>query len=176
MKDLPKFKYHPNPIGTGAFKTDKTVKCDCCGQTTNVYYTEPFYSVDDIECLCPFCIANGKAAEKFDGEFQDSASIEEISPNPNEPNTLNINKEALEEVTKRTPGYIGWQQEVWLAHCGDLCAFIGYVGWNEIQDKLNDFVDIESDIEDYNSMSIDDLSKYLVNEGSLQGYLFLGFI
>jgi uncharacterized protein CbrC (UPF0167 family) len=170
MENLPKFKYHPNPIETGAFKTDKIVTCDCCGQETNIYYTTPFYSVDDIEALCPFCIANGKAAEKFDGEFQDYSSIEGISSSPSTPNTLD-NKEAVEEVTMRTPGYCGWQQEVWLSHCNDLCAFIGYVGWNEIKDKLNDFVDLELDIKDYD-YSLDELSKCLVNKGSLQGYLF----
>ena len=170
MKNIPDFKYHPNPIETGAFKIDKAVICDCCGQMTDIYYTTPFYCVDDIDALCPFCIASGKAAEKFDGKFQDYASIEGIPPNPNEPNTLE-NKEAVEEVTTRTPGYVGWQQEVWLSHCDDLCAFIGYVGWNEIKDILNDFADLESDIKDYN-FSIDDLAKNLVNNGHLQGYLF----
>lgn len=32
----------------------------------------------------------------------------------------------------RTPGYSGYQQKVWLSHCGDFCAFTGYVGWKEI--------------------------------------------
>jgi uncharacterized protein CbrC (UPF0167 family) len=170
MENLPEFKYHPNPIETGAFKTDKTVKCDCCRQMTDVYYEGSFYCIENIDYLCPFCIASGKAAEKFDGEFQDYASIEGISPNPSEPNTFN-NKEAIEEVTKRTPTYNSWQQQVWLAHCDDLCAFIGYVGWNEIKDKVNEFADLQSDIQDYN-FSTDDLSKYLFNNGSLQGYLF----
>ena len=76
-----------------------------------------------------------------------------------------------EEVTKRTPGYCGWQQEVWLSHCDDLCAFVGYVGWNEIKDKLSEFADLQSDISDYD-FNIDDLSKHLYNNGSLQGYLF----
>jgi uncharacterized protein CbrC (UPF0167 family) len=169
MENFPIFKYHPNSIETKAFKTDKSVKCDCCGQKTNIYYTKPFYSVNEINALCPFCIANGKAAEKFDGEFQDYASIEGISPDPNEPNTVYIAKDAIEEVTKRTPGYSGWQQEVWLNHCGDLCAFIGYVGWNEIKNKLSEFVNLEADCGEIN---INDLSKYLVNGGSMQGYLF----
>ena len=171
MEQLPKFKYHPNPVETGAFETDKVAKCDCCGEETNVYYTTPFYSIEDIDALCPCCIANGKAAKKFDGEFQDYASIEGISPNPNEPNTINISNEAIEEVTKRTPGYIAWQQEVWLVHCGDLCAFIAYVGWNEIRDKLSEFADLEADCSEY-GMSVEDLSEYLFNGGSCQGYLF----
>jgi uncharacterized protein CbrC (UPF0167 family) len=31
----------------------------------------------------------------------------------------------VEEVSKRTPGYESWQQEEWLSHCGDACAFHG---------------------------------------------------
>ena len=40
--------------------------------------------------------------------------------------------EMLKELVERTPGYHGWQQEF---DCGD-CAFIGYVGWNDIKDRL----------------------------------------
>lgn len=31
----------------------------------------------------------------------------------------------VDEVTLRTPGYVSWQQEVWLACCDDACAFHG---------------------------------------------------
>ena len=59
-KELPFFKYHPNPLKTGAFKTGKNVVCNCCGKETDVYYTRPFYSVENIEYLCPECIVNGE--------------------------------------------------------------------------------------------------------------------
>ncbi|EFC7612994.1 hypothetical protein CSE53_003500, partial [Escherichia albertii] len=45
-RPLPIFKYHPQPLETGAFKQDKTVECDCCEQETSVYYSSPFYCVD----------------------------------------------------------------------------------------------------------------------------------
>ncbi len=51
-RPLPIFKYHPQPLETGAFKQDKTVECDCCEQETSVYYSSPFYCVDEIEYLC----------------------------------------------------------------------------------------------------------------------------
>ena len=38
-KEVPYFKYHPNPVETEAFKTDKTVVCDCCRKETDIYYT-----------------------------------------------------------------------------------------------------------------------------------------
>lgn len=67
-----------------------------------------------MECLCPYCIADGSAAEKFDGEFQDAAGCDKVDA-----------PAKTEELTKRTPGCIGWQQEYRLAHCGDYCAFGG---------------------------------------------------
>ena len=58
-------QYSCNPLATKAFEESKEgVVCDCCGKATHIYYKTPFYSVDDIECLCPLCIANGIAAEK----------------------------------------------------------------------------------------------------------------
>ena len=35
-KELPFFKYHPDPLKTEAFKTGKNVVCDCCGKETDV--------------------------------------------------------------------------------------------------------------------------------------------
>jgi len=164
MENLPKFKYHPNPIDTGAFKTDKIVQCDCCGEETNIYYDGTFYAEEDIEVLCPLCIASGKVAEKFDGEFVDCEGIENYSTLE----SSDTGKNAIEEVLKRTPSYRAWQAEVWLDHCGDLCAFIGCVGWNDIKDKLSEFADLEADCKD---LSVD-LSEYLVKGGSCQGFLF----
>ena len=136
IRPLPQFKYHPKPLETGAFEQDKTVECDCCEQQTSVYYSGPFYCVDEVEHLCPWCIADGSAAEKFAGSFQDDASIEGVEFEYDEEDEFAGIKntypdEMLKELVERTPGYHGWQQEFWLAHCGDFCAFIGYVGWNE---------------------------------------------
>ena len=50
---LPAFRYHPDPLDTGAFEESPDgVVCDCCGKTTHIFYTGPFYAVEDIECLC----------------------------------------------------------------------------------------------------------------------------
>ncbi len=159
-RELPVFKYHLNPLKTGAFESDDVVVCECCKQETSVYYTGPFYSIEEIEVLCPWCIASGKAAKKYDGEFQDSESCESVSKS-----------EYLEELTTKTPGYNGWQQEFWLSHCSDFCAFIGYVGWKEIEDILDEFVDLESDCIEF-GIKRKDLPKCLKNNSAYQGYLF----
>jgi uncharacterized protein CbrC (UPF0167 family) len=185
-RELPYFKYHPHPVETGAFLTGDTVTCDCCGTETAIYYEGPFYSARDVGALCPWCIADGKAAAKFAGEFTDWASVEGVSPAPGavichsdwlaSPDVgaaigADMNAEVLEELTRRTPGYCGWQQERWLAHCGEPCAFAGYVGWDEIADKLADFADLEADCDEF-GLEQGDLPKCLSIDGSCRGYLF----
>lgn len=118
------FKYHPDPSETGMFMNDKTVVCECCGKETDVYYVGPFYTTGGEKTFCPECIASGAAAEKFDGEFQDSESVDEVS-----------DPAKLDELIHRTPGYCGWQQEYWLAHCDDYCAFLGYPTWDDLESE-----------------------------------------
>lgn len=44
---IPEFKYHPDPIKTGAFSQGEYRKCDCCNESTNIWYSEPFYTAKD---------------------------------------------------------------------------------------------------------------------------------
>ena len=158
--DLPFFKYHPNPLATGAFtQAQYAVVCDCCGCSTHIYYDGPFYAIDDINYLCPNCIASGAAAKKFDGAFQDDCCLE--------PKVLDAEK--VDELIHRTPGYSGWQQEYWRSHCGDFCAFMGYVGAAELKalGVLDEVLDDPQWSEEEK-----DLIKTSVNGGSLQCYLF----
>lgn len=155
------FKYHPDPLATGAFIKGEPCICDCCGKETEIWYESPFFSEDEVECLCPECIADGSAAEKFDGQFQDDFSVDEVS-----------DEKKLDELIHRTPGYHGWQQEYWPAHCDDYCAFIGYVGWDDLVRLC-----IDKDIEEsygtqINGWDIEELKQSMRNGGSVQGYLF----
>lgn len=160
--NIPKFKYHPDPIKTGAFIQGTERACDCCNEKTTIWYESPFYTTcDDIECICPNCISTGAAATKFDGEFQDEASVDDVSDSAK-----------LDELIHRTPGYCGWQQEYWLAHCDDYCAFVGYVGWNDIV-KMGIAEQIEKNYnKELNYFDIEDVKRCLCNGGSMQGYLF----
>ena len=158
--DLPFFKYHPNPLATRAFtQAQYAVVCDCCGCSTHIYYDGPFYAIDDINYLCPNCIASGAAAKKFDGAFQDDCCLESEV----------LDAEKVDELIHRTPGYSGWQQEYWRSHCGDFCAFIGYVGAAELKalGVLDEVLDDPQWSEEEK-----DLIKTSVNGGSLQCYLF----
>ena len=91
--DLPFFKYHPDPFATGTFRRlDEPVFCPCCGRETYIVYAGPFYSEDEVNNLCPHCIASGAAAEKYSGEFQDSESTDKVN-----------SPEKLDELVHRTP-------------------------------------------------------------------------
>lgn len=112
---LPYFRYHPDPIGTGAIVASDMV-CICCDRARGFIYVGPVYSTKDLdESLCPWCIADGSAATKLDASFADSYPLHRAG----------IPKEVIEEVNLRTPGYVSWQQEHWLSHCNDACEFHG---------------------------------------------------
>ena len=162
-KELPFFKYHPDPLKTGTFETDETVVCDCCGKETDVYYSGPFYSVEDVEYLCPECIANGKASKKFDGDFID-IYFGEVS-----------DEEKIDELIHRTPSYCGWQQEIWVTHCDDFCAFLGYVGAKELKEMGVLEEVIENGSPEFNAEWSEEqieIIKNMVDGGHVQGYLF----
>jgi len=121
--NFPEFPYHPDPRATG-FVQASEARCASCGQSRGFIYTGPVYAIDEVvDRLCPWCIADGSAAEKFEAEFTDVGwGVPEDVPPP-----------VVQEVATRTPGFSGWQQEHWLYHCGDAAAFLGRVGWSELQ-------------------------------------------
>jgi uncharacterized protein CbrC (UPF0167 family) len=119
---LPAFPYHPHPVGTGSVKPSDR-QCVCCGRVRGFVYAGPAYSVEELDgSLCPWCIADGSAAERFGADFSD------VLDPPND-----VPPELIEQVTKRTPGFSGWQQERWLFHCSDGAAFLGVVGRSELE-------------------------------------------
>ncbi len=159
MLELPKFKYFLNPLENKIFKKSSE-KCDVCSKKTGYIYEGSIYSEREVENICPWCIANGRAAKEYEGTFNDETCIDEV------------NQEYIDELIYRTPEYISWQSAYWPSHCGDICAFEKYVGWKEIadiKDELKD--DIESIKEDF-GFTQQELEKSLVDGGSLQGYLF----
>lgn len=119
---FPEFRYHLNPLATGAIK-DSDAVCACCGQARGFVYTASFYSAKiDEPVLCPWCIANGDAAVKYDGQFADGSPLR----------AAGVDDEIVNEVCRRTPGYNSWQQDVWQSHCKDACVFCGDAEQSEL--------------------------------------------
>jgi len=155
-----KFKYHPEPVKTGVFITGEKVQCECCGEDVDIYYNGPFYAEEELECICLECISSGRTAQKFDGEFIDRECIEEIE-----------DKSKLEELIYRTPSYNSIQEEHWLAHCEDYCAFIGDITWSEIE-EMDIVEEIIEDIQSNFKFDIDEIKDGMKKDGQIKGYLF----
>ncbi|MBR6383285.1 MAG: CbrC family protein [Lachnospiraceae bacterium] len=154
IDNLPKFKYHPNLYNLGIVKFKNGI-CNCCGKITNAYI-QNMYTSEEIDCICLKCVSNGEASKKFDGEFVQDA--EKIS-----------DKDKIDELFRRTPGYISWQGEHWLACCDDYCEYIGTVGISELNEmNISEEVFKEFD----NSGLSSDFCESLKKDGSPCGYLF----
>ena len=119
MEELPRFRYHPNPIGTGSI-VRQDVKCKCCGENRPYVYVGPVYAKEELDsCICPWCIADGSAHDKFNCEFVDSAGIGGYGA------WDRVSIDVVKEVAFRTPGFSSYQQERWWTHCGDAAEFLG---------------------------------------------------
>lgn len=122
MDDLPKFRYHPNPVATGAIvATDD--ECECCGLCRGYKYSSGIYCENDVETVCPWCIADGSLAAKFGASLVDDHPLRGAG----------LSSDIVEEVTTRTPGYVSWQQDAWMSCCKDACEFHGDAPHAELQ-------------------------------------------
>lgn len=126
MSSLPYFRYHPDPLSTGAVVSSSD-RCSCCSQVRGYLYVGPLYTTSDQEVrLCPWCIAEGTAAERFDATFTDESGVGDYGSWDAVP------EERAREISARTPGFHGWQQERWWTHCGDGAAYLGRAGFAEL--------------------------------------------
>ncbi|MFI9723856.1 CbrC family protein [Streptomyces sp. NPDC052396] len=117
---LPFFRYHPDPVASGSIRTSAET-CACCNRSTGWINTASFYTTQEVGGrFCPWCIADGSAAERFAGEFSDTYGLDGVS------------EETVREVTRHTPGFHAWQDPHWLVHCQDAAAFLGEVGYTEL--------------------------------------------
>ena len=99
----------------------------CCGQVRGYAYVGPVYAEADLEAeICPWCISTGLAHDQLGVEFTDIDAVGDYEPN------MTIGTGVREEIAYRTPGFNGWQQERWLAHCDDACAFLGPAGKEQL--------------------------------------------
>ncbi|EFH84468.1 CbrC family protein [Ktedonobacter racemifer] len=157
---FPTFKYHPDPLATGTIRRQQT-SCPVCQQIRAYVYVGPFYAEENVEGICPWCIKDGSAAQTYHGQFTDLIDCDwrEFAP------------EYLNELHHRTPGYRSWQSEVWLSHHNDFCAFVGYVGWKEIQPFAEEVAEDLAKMKALYGFSQAQLERWNTG-GSIQGYLF----
>jgi uncharacterized protein CbrC (UPF0167 family) len=126
---LPSFKYHADPLATHVFEASEA-ECPVCNRVTGYAYVGPYYGTTEVANLCPWCIADGQAAAKYDIYFVIPYYIEKVPE---------IN--CTQELQLRTPGYFYGSVYEWPAHCGDYCTLLRKVHWADIshlEDELSD--------------------------------------
>lgn len=166
MDNKPHFPYFPDAYAL-VFEEEAGV-CSVCGQARNCRYTGSFYAVDEPDYLCPWCIADGSAARKYEGCFTDDYCIEGVSPNPADPPST-IPTNLLRAITDKTPTYHSWQQQTWLSHCNQPCVFLGYAD----KTTLAPFADeVLPDLKAFNAKDYEWLLEHLSKDGNIVGCLF----
>ncbi|WP_369780629.1 CbrC family protein [Streptomyces sp. R33] len=96
--------------------------CICCGRGRGYIYTGPVYAVEDLkDRLCPWCIASGSVAERFDAHFTAGTCLGDDVP-----------LEVFSAVDRHTPGFPASQEPQWFFHCGEGAAYLGRVGFAEL--------------------------------------------
>lgn len=162
---LPTFRYHPDPRGTGSVgKVGRFVRGLPSSNGLHVY-GGPLYAIEEAEAVCPWCIADGSAADRFDGQFTDlgRGGWERVPP------------DIKELILTRTPGFSGWQQETWLAHCGDAAVVLGRAGTRELRERgpgALEAVKLEHRGAGWDEPEIDRYISYLDRDGEPTAYLF----
>ncbi len=124
MSDVwPPFRYHPDPLASGSVAASDTT-CACCNRSRGFVYVGPVFSETDNleEHLCPWCIADGKAHQKFDATFVDSEALDAALP-----------ASVAQLLVEQTPGFHSWQSGRWPSCCGDATAFVGPFGIEDLR-------------------------------------------
>jgi len=111
---LPGFRFFEDPVREGVVEARK-IRCSCCGKKRSHVYTGPQYGPsDDVEPLCPWCIADGSAAEELGLSFNECIDIPD-----------GADADLIEEVEERTPAYQSWQGSYWAFLADTPMVFVG---------------------------------------------------
>jgi uncharacterized protein CbrC (UPF0167 family) len=129
VNELPAFRYHPDPVGTGSVVA-RVIVCGVCGEPREYAYTGPYASPDahyeNEDPLCPWCIADGSAALAWKASFVAPAYLSEGA-------RAAMPAERQAELEQRTPSFACLQQEYWLDHHDEACAYLGEIGAAEYE-------------------------------------------
>jgi uncharacterized protein len=107
---LPSFRFHTDPPAEGVLQPT-ALACAACNQVRGVRVSS-HYGVQHYDSICPWCVANGRAATALGVSFEQDIDGD-VAP------------AIWNELNLRNPGYESWQGENWLTHCGKPCVFHG---------------------------------------------------
>ena len=139
--------------------------CPCCEQRRSHIYGGPIYAREEIEEVCPWCIADGSAARKWAAQFNDVIRLPDAVP-----------KAVIQEILERTPGFETWQGNSWLFSEDDAMIFVGEVVGKDLL-KENNAEKTEACLEALREWNFEpdeaiDVLKQIVRGGQPAIYLF----
>ena len=161
--DLPSFRYHPDPVATGAFER-MPGNCRVCEEARGWLYVLGAYGPESLrDAVGPWCLADGSGAVRWGVRFNVHGEV-----------PSRVTAVVVEELEARTPGFSGWQQERWLFHCDDGAAFLGAAGWEELEAHPDAVASVRADVAGWGleTDDIDALVGSLDVDGSATAYLF----
>jgi hypothetical protein len=81
------------------------------------------YCEDDLsDRLCPWCIADGSAFDRYGATFVDSEAFD-----------ADASEAIVSVIMERTPGFNSWNNERWPSCCGEPAAYAGPIGYEELR-------------------------------------------
>lgn len=114
--ELPTFPFRRD--AADAFEPSDLV-CQCCNQARGFINTgSPTYSPVGVDLLCPWCIADGSAAEKFQAQFFDAEFCDDDGQ------TVNLPGDWQRAVFGQTPGFATYNPIGWWVHCGEPAEYL----------------------------------------------------
>lgn len=169
---FPIFKYFADPIGCGSFIESGNVCVSCHLARGYVYAISPYAPNDHDEEICPWCISDGSAAKLIDGKFNSTEGIGGFGA------WDNVSNAVVEDVSLKTPGFAGIQDEQWFTHCADAAQFVGYATTERLlalgPKVVSEFLEslgegnTYEDFVEFGDETLDRMSE----DGPAQGYLF----
>ena len=115
--ELPYFPYHRDPVASGSIRQTDAL-CECCGQSRGVLYDGVVYSQSEVEALCPWCIASGAAADKYDAAFFDADFRDDAD------NLVDLPEHFYRAVFGCTIGFSTFNPIGWWVHCGEPAEYV----------------------------------------------------
>lgn len=118
---FPLFRFHPDPIQSGSVIPSGATCCVCHEARGHIYAGPIYGECDEIEALCPWCIADGSAHQRYEVTFHEADLAGDPPP------------EVREEIDERTPGFATFNPIEWPACCQSPMAYLEPVGIAEIR-------------------------------------------
>ena len=92
--------------------------CECCGQSWGTLYQGNIYTKHHVTNVCPWCIADGSATDKFGATFIDGSFCND------ELRYVSLTDQANREVFGCTIGFATFNAIGWWVHCGEPAEYV----------------------------------------------------